>query len=533
MSRSATLVLFIITFLTAPLVQATTIPSHALLGKKSTGIETPNFSFSQNSATLLPSRRASLLPEKSRLMKSDAFWRLAGNSKDRAQAGATPSGNQDFQTYVIDTVVAYSSDTTRYSYSYDPYGHFYMQTVADWENGGWANFYRLISSYDHKGHPLAELEQFWADNQWGNYDTVTILYDENGLETSELIEYWQGSQLTNYSRYSYTYDASGNELTDLLEAWDGIEWVNYDLTTSTYDAHNSPVTFLYETWQGSEWVNAERSTLTYDVNGHNVTYLDETWQNSQWTNDDRYSYGYDINGYQVASLYEVWQTSQWMNVDSTSNTYDAHGNSLVTLDETWQGSQWVNQTRDTYTYDTDGRELTWVNEDWETTQFINAERDTLAFDGNGNLALYTHDVWQGSSWSPSIGNGNEDYIFFNSNGYLYQFQGYEVRFTYDLATIAGVQQTNVSIPSGFALLQNYPNPFNPTTNLRFTIADFRFVSLKIFDALGREVAILVNETKKPGQYTVQWDGSGAASGVYFYTLRAGSFIQTKKMVLIK
>ncbi|MDE3058518.1 MAG: T9SS type A sorting domain-containing protein [Bacteroidota bacterium] len=100
-------------------------------------------------------------------------------------------------------------------------------------------------------------------------------------------------------------------------------------------------------------------------------------------------------------------------------------------------------------------------------------------------------------------------------------------------TTTGVAEGKTLQPLEFSLAQNYPNPFNPTTQLRFTIADFRFVSLKIYDVLGREVVTLVNERKAPGTYEVQFDGSKLGSGMYFYTLRAGSFTETKRMTLVK
>jgi photosystem II stability/assembly factor-like uncharacterized protein len=87
-------------------------------------------------------------------------------------------------------------------------------------------------------------------------------------------------------------------------------------------------------------------------------------------------------------------------------------------------------------------------------------------------------------------------------------------------------------PKEFLLGQNYPNPFNPTTNFRFTIAGLRFVSLKIYDILGREVAILVNEEKPAGSYSVQWDATNFPSGVYFYRVTAKGFSETKKLLLI-
>ena len=97
--------------------------------------------------------------------------------------------------------------------------------------------------------------------------------------------------------------------------------------------------------------------------------------------------------------------------------------------------------------------------------------------------------------------------------------------------------------TSYSLEQNYPNPFNPTTNIEFRIADFGFVSLKVFDVLGNEVAVLVNEEKSAGEHTIEFDAKGLTSGVYFYQLlgsalqskdgKAGSFVQTRKMVLIR
>ncbi|MCU0413135.1 MAG: T9SS type A sorting domain-containing protein, partial [Ignavibacteriaceae bacterium] len=85
----------------------------------------------------------------------------------------------------------------------------------------------------------------------------------------------------------------------------------------------------------------------------------------------------------------------------------------------------------------------------------------------------------------------------------------------------------------FQLFQNYPNPFNPTTTLSFVIGQSSFVSLKIYDVLGNEIATLVNEEKPVGSYEVEFDASNLTSGVYFYRLQTGSFNQIKKMILLK
>lgn len=99
--------------------------------------------------------------------------------------------------------------------------------------------------------------------------------------------------------------------------------------------------------------------------------------------------------------------------------------------------------------------------------------------------------------------------------------------------VMGVQNGANTVPTKFALSQNYPNPFNPTTSISYSIPQNSFVSLKVFDVLGQEVATLVNEEKSVGNYDVSFDASGIPSGMYFYRLQAGSFIDTKKMVLMK
>ena len=99
----------------------------------------------------------------------------------------------------------------------------------------------------------------------------------------------------------------------------------------------------------------------------------------------------------------------------------------------------------------------------------------------------------------------------------------------------GVTSIDYNKPGTMILLlnQNYPNPFNPTTNIGFRIAEFGFVSLKFYDLLGREVATLVNEEKPAGSYEVKFDGSGLSSGIYFYKIQTGNFIDVKKMILMK
>jgi hypothetical protein len=89
------------------------------------------------------------------------------------------------------------------------------------------------------------------------------------------------------------------------------------------------------------------------------------------------------------------------------------------------------------------------------------------------------------------------------------------------------------IPERFALLQNYPNPFNPTTTIQYALPHRSHLTLAVFNSLGQQVATLVSGEIGAGHHSVQFDGSNLASGVYFYRLQAGSFVVTKKLVLVQ
>jgi hypothetical protein len=95
------------------------------------------------------------------------------------------------------------------------------------------------------------------------------------------------------------------------------------------------------------------------------------------------------------------------------------------------------------------------------------------------------------------------------------------------------EQPTRNQPTEYALRQNYPNPFNPSTTINYQVAERTSVVLKIFNITGQEVATLVDETQEPGAYNVTWYPPNLASGVYFYRLQAGSFVETKKLTLLK
>lgn len=100
--------------------------------------------------------------------------------------------------------------------------------------------------------------------------------------------------------------------------------------------------------------------------------------------------------------------------------------------------------------------------------------------------------------------------------------------------ITKVQSNSNLIPNEIKLFQNYPNPFNPITNIKYQVTTSADVKVSIFNVLGKEVAVLINEKQNPGIYDLKWDASNLSSGIYFYNLQInGNILDTKKLILIK
>ena len=152
-------------------------------------------------------------------------------------------------------------------------------------------------------------------------------------------------------------------------------------------------------------------------------------------------------------------------------------------------------------------------QDWITIGFV---------EGNGT----TTEQQSYSFIDPVSGTGKN----LSAGKYQYRLKQIDFDGSFEYSQII---EAVVESPTKFSLEQNYPNPFNPVTSIKYVVGSLQNVTLKVYDILGNEIETLVNEEKPAGTYEVEFDGSGFPSGVYFYKLEAGNFIETRKMVLIK
>ncbi len=173
------------------------------------------------------------------------------------------------------------------------------------------------------------------------------------------------------------------------------------------------------------------------------------------------------------------------------------------------------------------------------------------WDGEGNISVdpfFKESLYNLSDTSACVGTGT-DSIQIAGNWYYappFDFYGHtrpnRVDEYVDIGAIeskfrwyppSSIDQSSQSIPLKFALQQNYPNPFNPITNIKFSIPKAEFVTLKVYNLLGQQVATLVSEQLRMGNYNYTWDASGHASGIYLFKLQAGEFVKIRKMVLLR
>jgi len=170
---------------------------------------------------------------------------------------------------------------------------------------------------------------------------------------------------------------------------------------------------------------------------------------------------------------------------------------------------------------------------WETA----SETNNLGFEierklGNADWITIAYVPGNGTTAENKRYTYSDDLSDLNYTGKIYyRLKQFDYDGSYEYSEI--VEIFFDLMPDEYSLLQNYPNPFNPTTTIKYSIPEDALVELKIFDVLGKEVYVLKNEIQKTGSYSIVFDGSNLASGIYFYRIQAGDFIDTKKFILLK
>ena len=388
---------------------------------------------------------------------------------------------------------------------------------------------------------LKEIEHIKVDN-WIPLEFFTkMTAEDSGLVISYTTHLWDDStQAWNSepnNREITTYDSNQNETEFLWQDWDGYDWVNNFRTFHTYDSSGILTEFLWQDWDGADWNDSSWKLYSYDFNGYLIEILWQDWDGADWINYSLEFYTNDSSGILTESLWQLWDGTDWVNGSKTFYMYDSNENLTEWLFQSWNFSNWQNSSLFLFTYDLNGFQTELLIQNWVSTEWENGALYLYTYHLNGTFTEWTLQFWDGTDW--------ENFLWllytYDSNETLTEWisqlwdgtDWYNSGITYvDFSNIIA-SVVNDIIPAGYFLEQNYPNPFNPATTLEYTLQNSGEVSLIIYNLLGQEAVKLINEVQQAGHHEVTWNAYDFASGIYFYRLQAGDFVQTRKMVLLK
>ena len=435
-------------------------------------------------------------------------------------------------------------------------------------SGGFSNvdrFYTEINSFAIYNDQLVVSGDFW----WaGNTDANRIA----AWDGSNWIPFGSGingvvNSLTVYNGKLIAggeFDTAGEVEANKIAAWDGSNWsplgigidddvyslIVYDgklIAGGRFQNAGGISAKGLASWDGSNW-----SSFSDDLTGYIYTMTikdnelivagDYIWHNSN----------------QIPAGVAIWDGANWLFTDETSDTRRVRALTIFG-DKIVVGCYYYDDDYDKNFY----RINAWDESGWSMLGYTDYYiYDIIVFDNNlyagGEFkkmksdSIYYIATWDGDNWS-SLGSGIEDnaneydryyvkkFIVFNDTliiGGNFTIAGGKV--SPYISQWAGKVSTDIKspefeekIPGYYCLRQNYPNPFNPITNIDFGLPTKSHVKLEVFNLLGQKVSILQNSVLEAGNYNITWDGQDAASGIYFYRLEAGDFIETRKMLLLK
>ena len=331
-----------------------------------------------------------------------------------------------------------------------------------------------------------------TDYYWGTIDFVTIKLNPSG-DTVWTAQY--NSPQNGYDYFSaMAVDGSNNiYVTGEIYNIGG----NHDIITIKYNPYGDTVW----TRRYSGPANGDDKVYAFAVdNSGNVFITGSTYYAE--TGFDYLTIKYNTSGVQQwVRTYAGLGYSNYLDY-AYSIALDDFGNSYVT------GATEIS-TYDfdyaTIKYDSDG------NEKW-----------VIKYNGTGELNDYANSI--------CVDNSGYVYVTGFSMGVGTGFDFATIKYT---QTPSSLEEISINLAEVFKLFDNYPNPFNSSTAIKYNIPRLSYVTLKVFDVLGKEIAKLVDEEKPSGTYEVTWYAGQLPSGVYFYQLKAGEFVQTRKMLLIK
>jgi len=463
-------------------------------------------------------------------------------------------------------------NSSRNSYTYDDEGRLESKLLEEWsaDSSKWINSWLYTNSYDAQGNVIYYLLQYWDDQDmvfknnnryfytydaqnnlisYGNQRWSSDLQDwvkewqssytfNNDLISSSLYEYWDIStgEYLSANRQTYQYTNSWKKEYILVETWNKTtqSWTNSRQNFYTYDENDHLSLYEYQIWYNDQWENSQRQEFIFTAENLLLSFKMLYWDsnNQEWVYNNAQIYTYDENGYLSELIKQRWGSSQsWINDLRETYTFDSTGYFIGKQSQSWDEnlSDWLNKGLYTYTRNTNNQILSLLYQIWDTgnNTWVNSTLNTYEYTPGGHLSYYSISIWGESDWQPYFSP-----VFFNYDEII-RTTYYCAELTAYYHSVTGISDRE-NTPRVFSLYQNYPNPFNPATSIEYRLSRGGFVTIRVYNTLGQEVAVLVNQNKTAGKHSVTFDAGHLSSGMYIYKMSVDErIISVKKMMLLR
>ena len=364
---------------------------------------------------------------------------------------------------------------------------YHSKVVQVWHDSAWTNKAKAIKNYDENGYLYQKDLYKYRNDEWELKGMASFENNENGDPLVRTKQVHRNGTWINRHRTDFNYNDEGLKLLKLELKWRHDEWKNKVATTLTYEG-DLCVTKTISKWRDSTWVDRVIKELSYNEYGDRDEKVTYKWRDSTWTPRHKMSYGYNSNFDLSEKLFYKWMDSTWVNKARASITYDDNLNPLQILLEKKDSTD------------------TWVN--------ISLRENTFSED---NVLMESVKYkWQNEGWIPHKRN---EYIYTGERGTI----------SHGLFKV---------FPKKVDLIKTSPNPFNPVTSISYRLLETEHISINIYDMLGNKVRTLVNQTQNAGTKSYQWNatndlGQSVSAGMYIYTIQAGEYRDTKKMLFLR
>ncbi len=422
----------------------------------------------------------------------------------------------------------------RFLFTYAPDGKLVSQVVQSLKSGVWHDSLRTTWTYAANGGKAIEYSEEWLQGAFRPLSRWSTQRDSAGNVTSTLTE--RGWPLARESRILYGYGANGRYRTALQQDYSN-GWIDDVRWSYTLDGEGREVEELLEQWKGGVWDTTQYATMTYTPG----TLLKSEYTTRSKSQGVWHGTGYGIMLTDAAGSLHFSEQSYWHDgvlaaVERTTCTFDNAGRVESSLYETLEQGSIVPFRLWSFAYDVRGDLTEELVEGLTSGTWSNLSRQSSTFDAVGNILTCNCELWNGNGWSLYAGTGSTTggsmYVSDDAGNGVSFSSFARLTFSYEPG-VTGVGGNGTDEPNTYELLQNFPNPFNAGTVIHYTLPTPQFAMLQVFDLLGREVAMLVNEPKPAGEHTVRFDAGVRASGMYIYRLTAGPYVLSNKMLLIR